>query len=372
MTEPTATRAYSDTSVHTPMESRAARQPERLPERDVESISVLTLGGVILRWRRLIVLLGLGAGTIGLVMGLTSPRLYKSTATFIPQASESGMSSLALAAGQLGIRIPASSGGLSAGLYVELLQSRSLLEPIAMDTFPVAERGGARVAMMELLEIDASTPERRMDQAVRALRDIVHADWDRPLGAVRLEVATPWPSVSLAIAEALLEGVNRFNNETRKSQAAAERQFVEAQAADAERNLRAAESDLQSFRERNRVVESPRLQLERDRLQRDVSLRQQLYTSLLQSREEARIREVRETPVITVLEEPRLPVRGEARGTVKKAVFGGVAAGMLGVVIALIVYGADRARLSSGADARDFFRLLDEATPRFLRRSRAR
>jgi uncharacterized protein involved in exopolysaccharide biosynthesis len=368
MTEPTATRAYRETAVPAPMESRGARQPDR----DVESVSALTLGSVVLRWRRLIIALGLGAGTIGLVMGLTSPRLYKSSATFIPQASESGISNLALAAGQLGIRIPTSGGGWSAGVYVELLRSRSLLETIASDTFSVAERGGGRVAMMDLLEIDAPTPARRMDQAVLELTDIVKADWDRQLGAVKLEVATPWPSVSLAIAEALLEEIARFNNETRKSQAAAERQFVEAQAADAERNLRSAEAALQSFRERNRVVESPRLQLEGERLSRDVSLHQQLYTSLLQSREDARIREVRDTPVITVLEEPRLPIRGESRGTVKMALFGGIAAGMIGVVIALLAYGAERARLSSGTDARDFFRLLDEATPRFLRRSRSR
>ena len=165
------------------------------------------------------------------------------------------------------------------------------------------------------------------------------------------------------------KGVNQFNLETRKSQATAERQFVEVQAAAAEQDLRATEDRLQSFLQRNRDISgSPELAFERDRLQRDVGLRQQVYTSLVQSREEAKIREVRDLPVITVIENPSLPTVGEPRRAALKTVFGGLAGGIVGVLIAFIAYWIAGARMGPSDEEREFFQLMDAATPRFLRR----
>jgi uncharacterized protein involved in exopolysaccharide biosynthesis len=340
---------------------------------DDEGMSLLALANVLLRRRRMIMALALLGVVVGLVVGLLSTRVYRSTATFIPQGSESGGNSgLALAASQFGIRLPSSGGGTwGPPVYVELLRSRSLLDPIARESVVVAEEGGRRVPVAELLKVKASTPEERSELTFHALQAISTASEVKPLGAVKLSVTTRWPSVSRALADRLVEGVNKFNLETRKSQAAAERQFVEAQAAEAGSALRVVEDQLQSFLQRNRDVSgSPALAFERDRLQREVSRRQEVYTSLLQSREEAKIREVRELPVITVIESPRVPVVGESRNTVLKALMGGLAAGMLGVLIAFVAHAMAGARRGPRDEAREFFELLDEVTPRFLRRRR--
>lgn len=338
-----------------------------------DEISLLALGNVLLRRRRMIVILAVLGSAMGLAMGLLSSRVYVSSATFIPQGSEGsgGASALALAASQFGIRVPSGGGTWSPPIYVELLHSRTLLEPIALDTVVVVEQGGRRVALMDLLDVKAPDPALRTDRSIRALGALVGAGEDKKLGAVRLSVTTRWPSVSLALAERLVGAVNRFNLMTRRSQAAEERRFVEVQAVEAERALREAEDRLQSFQQRNRIItDAPVLQMDRDRLTRDVVLRQQVYTSLLQSREEAKIREVRDTPVITMLEDPRLPIVGEARGSVRRAVLGGIGAGMLGVLIAFLAQGVARARGETSADTQEFFRLIDEATPRFFRRRR--
>lgn len=333
-------------------------------------ISLFALGGVLLRWRRRIVVLGLSGAALGLAFGLLSDRVYKSSATFVPQGSQMGAESgLALAANQFGIRLPSSGGGWDPALYVKILQSYALLEPIALDTVVVTEEGGRRVALTDLLKVEAPTPALRAYRAVKALGDVVSVDEDKDLGAVKLSVSTRWPSVSLALAQRLLKGVNEFNLETRKSQAAAERQFAGVQAADAERALRDAEDRLRGFLERNRsIMGSPDLRLAQDRLQRDVTMRQELYTSLARDLEEAKIREVRDTPVITVLETPRLAVLREARGTVRKGVLGGLAGGILAAFIALISQAVAAMRRVPSEEARGFFRLLEEAKPGFIRR----
>ena len=205
---------------------------------DEGEISLFALATVLIRWRRTIVVLAVLGGALGLTRALTSPRVYVSSATFIPQRSEGSISGLALAASQLGIRVPTPGDVWGPPLYVELLRSQAILEPIALDTVAVEEEGGRRVALMDLLRIQGPGPERRADRAVRVLRRLVTANEVRALGAVKVSVTTRWPSVSLTLAERLLRAVNQFNLETRKSQAAAERQFVEGQAAEAERLLR--------------------------------------------------------------------------------------------------------------------------------------
>ncbi len=338
-----------------------------------DEISLLALGNALLRRRRLIVILGFAGAILGLASGLLRSRLYSSNATFIPQGVEGGASSgLALAASQFGIRIPSAQGGWGPPIYVELLTSQAILEPIALDTLLVTEEGGRRVPVMDLLDVQAPTRAQRIEGTVRKLESVVAATEDKKLNAVRVTVTTRWPSVSFALAQRLVRGVNEFNLKTRKSQAMAEREFVDVQAAEAASALRTAEDRLQSFLQRNRATAgSAELTFERDRLQRDVTLRQQVYSSLLQSREEAKIREVRDTPVITVLEEPRLPITGNPRKSVQKAFFGGIVGGILGVLIALLMHGLGGARQMPSEDSREFFETIDALTPRFLKRNRA-
>lgn len=245
---------------------------------------------------------------------------------FILQSQES-TSGLELAASQFGLRLPNTQGSWGTPLYVELLSSYMLLKPIAVDTLVVREDGGRKTAVMDLLRVPQLPLPQRTERAVRMLRHKILATEDKRLNAVRLAVSTRWPSVSFDVAERLVRGVNQFNLETRKTQATEERRFVEGRATEAERALREAEDRLQRFMQRNRsIAGSPELTFEQDRLQRDVSLRQSILTSLLQRREEARIREVRDVPVVTVIENPRVPVAAESRRVVMKSVLGWLAA----------------------------------------------
>jgi uncharacterized protein involved in exopolysaccharide biosynthesis len=335
---------------------------------DIDERSMLALASFLLRWRRTIIAFALGGLLIGLATALLARRVYMSSATFIPEASEGRVSGLALAASQFGISIPGSGNGWGPPIYVELLRSRALLEAIASDSVVLTEEGKRRVAVIDLLNVRAPTKADRLDRAVRELRKITDASEDKKLGAVKVSATTRWPSLSLALTKMLVNGVNRFNLETRKTQAAAERQFVETQAAESELALREAEDRLQQFLQQNRVAGSPQLAFERDRLQRTVDLRQQVYTSLVTNREEARIREVRDTPVITVLEDPKLPAVSESRKLLLKGVLGGVGGAMLGMLTAFVAQGLIGARHKPTDESRQFFSLVEEATPKFLRR----
>ncbi len=329
-------------------------------------ISIFSIMSALLRWRKRIAIYAVGGAALGLSYGLLSTRQYVSAVSFIPQTSndQSATGGLALAASQFGIRMPNSGGGWGPPIYAELLQSRGLLEQIALDTLIVVEEGNKRVPVMELLKVKETVPAERLEKGISLLRTVIQASEDKKLGAVRVVVKTKWPSVSFALSQKVVASMNTFNLKSRQSQARAEREFVEGQAQEAERALRKAEDRMQDFLQSNRVIASPALKYENDRLQRDITLRQQAYTSLLQSHAEARIREVRDTPVITVLEAPALPAVGEARHSIQKALMGG----MLGVMLAFMLEVLAVARASNNERAGEFFDLLDSITPAFLRR----
>jgi len=336
----------------------------------VRGFSIEEFGVTLLRTgKRTLAILATVGLAAGAAFGLLTPRQYVTSATFIPQSSDNGMSGLELAASQFGIRVPQTGGMWGPPVYVELLRSRELLEPILLDSVTVHEEGDRRAAVIDLLRLPALPLALRTERGVAVLRTRVAVSEEKKLNGVRVSVTTRWPSVSLALAERLVRGVNEFNLSTRKSQATAEREFVEQQTTMAERALLEAEQRLQAFLQRNRSIGgSPDLTFQQDRLQRDVTFRQNMVTTLAQRREEARIREVRDTPVLTVLESPRLAIAGMARRSAMKGVLGALVAVLLGIAGMYVIEGLSWARRDSVDPSLWHFRLLDSALPDFLRR----
>jgi uncharacterized protein involved in exopolysaccharide biosynthesis len=331
---------------------------------DGEDISLFAIATTLLRSRWRIVRWALVGGALGLIVAVVLPTTYVATASFVPQNNDANRSGLASLAGQFGVSIPLGNQSVSPEFYAMLLKSRALLEPIARDTLAVPEEGGRRVPVVDLLQAKGDTPERRHEVALSVLRKIVASSADRSTGVVQLSVKTKIRGVSLGIASALLKGVNQYNERTRQGQAAAERRFVGERLTVANAELRVAENRLADFLRANRDAGAPQLSLERDRMQRDIELRQQLFASLTQSYEEARIREVRDIPVVSTVEAPFAPVKPSRAWRVLSVLGGLVAGAFLGIVLTLVSDFLSRRRHDGDADASEFFAVLDQATAR--------
>lgn len=330
-----------------------------MPELNIgprDEISFLSLGTALLRRRwRIARWTGIGAVLAAIVV-FSRPALYVASASFVTQgqtdASRSGLASLA---GQFGVSLPGGNQSLSPDFYAQLLKSRELLQSIVIDTLTVQELGNKRVLFLDLFDIRGDTQKRREEQGVRALNRLVSAAVNRTTGVVEFSVATRWPSVSMAIAQALVEAVNDFNRRTRQEQAGAERKFIEGRLSLAGADLRASEDRLEQFLKSNRqFASSPDLTFERDRLQRDVTLKQQVFTSLTQSYEEVRIREVRDTPVITLVESPAVPTLPEPRRRLFGLLVGILLGALVGSVSALASEGMARRRNAGSPEAVEF------------------
>ena len=293
-------------------------------------------------------------GTAGIVVLavaaklLLSPRVYTTESSFIPQ-SNSPTSNFSGIAAQIGIALPMSEPGRSPEFYASLITSRQVLGAV-VDT-PFVVPGTGPITLVEHYESPGETPALRREEAITSLERNLGTTVDATSGVVELRATATDPALSLMINQRVLDLVNQFNLHTRQSQAAMERRFTEGRLEEVRGELREAEDRQQRFLQRNRDYQnSPELLFQSERLQREVEFRQQLYTVLAESYERAKIDEVRDTPVITVVERPELPARPDRRGLVKWGLVSLILGLILGSILALIREALARTRTDEPAE----------------------
>lgn len=320
-----------------------------------DEVSFLSLMNVVLRHRRRIVRTTTLCVVVALVLGLMQDRTYTSSAYFVPQAAK-GPSGLSGLAAQFGVAIPGGDAAQSPAFYVSLLTSREVLEGIVDEQWSTTADSAARTTnLLDLYGIEAKSPALRREKGIARLSEDIAAAADGKTGMVKLTVTAPNALLSQRLNGRLLELLNEFNLQRRQSQAAQERKFTEDRVSQARADLRAAEDRLQAFMQGNRDYRnSPSLSFQYDRLQREMAMRQQVYGTLAQALEQSRIDEIRDTPVITVIERPRVPVRPNSRNLVLKLVLSVIVGLGLGVFLAFLRERIDRPRYASNEDANEF------------------
>lgn len=333
-------------------------------DKDADEISLVRILNVFLRYRRLLVALPV---TLALGVGLASlaqPRSYRAFTSFIPQTGDrSAGAGIGALARQFGVNVRSDPSPNSPQFYARLLQSNELLWQTAISEYDLGGVGSQRRGtLLDMAQADGLTDGFARHEVVERLRDRITVNVDHETGMVGLTVRAHSGELAEQIADRLIELLNVFNLETRASQAQAERRFVEDRLREAEMELAAAEESLQGFlRQNRRFRDSPELTFEHDRFQRQVALRQELVTSLSQAREQARIDEVRDTPVITVVEAAARSARPQGRGTVTRAVLAGVTGLALAILLAFLLEFLRRVRQDDRAEYREFNSLRQTA-----------
>jgi uncharacterized protein involved in exopolysaccharide biosynthesis len=336
-----------------------------------DEISLAALVNTILRNRGRIMRWMLAGLAISALIAFVKPATYLANASFLPQGTDPSRAGLASLAGEFGVSLPTTgNGALSPDLYAQLAKSRVLLGDIIRDTVTVPELGGKPVHFLDLFEVRGDSPRNRQEKGVTLLMGMVNTSVVKNTGVVQMSVVTRWPSVSLAIVTRLVDGLNNFNQRARQGQAAAERRFVEGRLALARSDLRAAEDRLQQFLQSNKELGSPQVSFERDRLQRDVMLRQQVFTSLTQSLEDARIREVRDTPVITIIETPGVSTTPQPRRRAITLIFGLLFGGLVGIFLSILSEAVNRRRKRGDTDVEELVGALGQVKQRTVGRFR--
>jgi uncharacterized protein involved in exopolysaccharide biosynthesis len=290
-----------------------------------DELSLIGIANTVLRHRIAVVVMAFVFATVGALSALLKPRTYTAQSVFMPQnrTSSGGLSSIAA---QIGFNVPASDPGANPSFYTELVESRDLLEDAAS-----AQYDGRTIAAMYKIKGSAATQK---EMAIKKLQDNIEPTVMTKSGTIHLGVRSLTPVAASEINAHLLQLISSFNTHKRNSQAAAERIFTEGRLAEAQKDLRAAEDRMSAFLASNRKIgNSPELTFQQQRLERDVLMKQEIYSALSKSYEEAKLEEVRNTPVITVVQQPSPPIKPDARGTVTRTILGLMVGALVGAIL---------------------------------------
>lgn len=301
-------------------------------------LSLIEMAVALLRHGRVLILTPLIVVAIAITLLVIRGSRFSADSAFRPQVSETSANRFAGLAAQLGVTVPGTSIGDPVKFYAEVAKSRDVLREVALTEYRFASApGGDSVSgnLIALFRIKGATQDDAMRRVLNRLAKQVDVTTNRDAGLVRVRVVTPWSELSVLMNRRILGLIDTANLVRRQSQAGAERRFIENRLTEAQAELQAAERDQERFLAQNRQYQSsPQLLLEFNRLQRRVDLRQQVYATLAQGYEQARIDEVRDTPQLTIIDRPE----GSARpvgSLVADAAMWLLIGGVLGVMLAL-------------------------------------
>jgi uncharacterized protein involved in exopolysaccharide biosynthesis len=301
----------------------------------------------VVRNRRDFLVLFSVAVVVGLALVLMKPRTYTVVTSFTPGARRT-TGSIGNVAAQLGIAVPLEQGVQSPQFYTDLARSRTILRQLARAQYTWT-RDGREASGTYVQFLGPSTPDSGVaeDAAVRVLEKLVVVTSAPRTGVVTIRISTESPVISLQLAQTILALLEKFNVETRRSQATAEKEFTKRRSEEVLVEVRESESRVQQFLLGNRDIRnSPSLSFELDRRQRELALRQQIYAALVSSYEQARVEEVRDTPQLTIVERPVAPPRSDPRGGRQIMMVSSFLGALLGLGVAI---GRDRLARGDGA-----------------------
>lgn len=257
-------------------------------------------------WKSFVLFAVIG-GLAGGITALVLPSYYQAGAAFQAETTQQVPFSSALAglASQLtNFPLGAQNG---AQFFADLLTTDAVLGRVAEARFPWH---GSMSTLSTIYGVDRESKSLQDFEVKRKLRSALNVSVNIRTNVVRFTVEARTPELATAVAETTLVALNAANIDLRQARAGAERTFTSGRVGAAREGLDSAEGALANFYQRNRVIAgSPALQMEEARLKRAVDVAQQVYIQLRLQEEQAAVQEVRNTPAISVIDPPSVPVR---------------------------------------------------------------
>lgn len=273
---------------------------------DIPERGFLEVVNMLLKRWKLVVGLPWAAALLATTVSLLTPPHYAAITSFVPESGTEGISlpgGLAGLASQFGIGL--SSNPNSPEFYTGILESRTLRDQALQTRLedPRTEMPNDSSTLLDILKIDGDSETERLESGRKEMVRTVSINVANETGIVHVSVETQYPTLSADVANLLVGLLNQFNLKTRQTEGRERRLFIEGRLSAAGVELDNAEETLGSFLEQNRLFQdSPQLSFDYERLQRQVRIKEQVFTTLRQQYEEARIQEVDDTPLITIID----------------------------------------------------------------------
>jgi len=274
----------------------------------------MALGLRAMSWR--LIVYPFIAAVLLTLYSFTRPLRYTATVTMLPQEQTS-------TGGFLGQFIDTSLLGAGSGnlepFYQEILYSDTLLDKVIDSRYPRTTAGDS-TSLYAILGVkrkvrsaaDSLLAAKNLKDTLRG--SVLSFNKDKSTGIMKLQCSVPrYPVVSSALANSLVELLDRFAIAHRSRNAKQKRQFIQQRLKVAKAELDSINGMIAVFVEKNRrYMDSPALLEQYQELQRSSTAQTSLWTELKRQLESARIEEMKNTSSVDVLQYAHTPLRKSA------------------------------------------------------------
>ncbi len=290
--------------IHTHIESQEDNQT---------SIDIIAILQSLWKKKKFIGIVVASATVLSIGISLILPQSFKSTAILLPESEKSklgslgGLSDLAALAG---VNVGGGDGSLTK-LYPTIIKSEVILSSVIYKHYQTKEFSQP-VNLIQYWEIKDKTPELEYETALKSLKEQLEVSADNKTQVTTLAIETPEPQLSSDIINTVIDELDKYIRTKRTTNAGNQRKFIEGRLEEVKSDLTKSENNLKEFREKNRIViGSPQLLLEQERLLREAQMNAAIYTELKKQFEIAKIEEVKNIPVINVMDAARPAAKKE-------------------------------------------------------------
>ena len=270
------------------------------------------------------------------VLFIADPIYTSSSKIMSSSANNGGVTQAAGLAAQFGIALP-SRETETKWAYPEIIKSRTLARSMLKRKFDTSQFGKQK-SLFEILINGNSNLEfdrgPRESLAVDIFLQMINVSENIKTGILTLNVNALDPMLAAQVNQALIEELDTHQQNYNKAMTIDTKHFIEGRIGDTEKELMSAEENLKIFMDRNRRIEnSPALQLEQQRLTREVTVLTGVFTTLKQQLETTKIEELKESEYVVVIDPPEVPISRSSPNRKALVILAGFTGILMGVFI---------------------------------------
>ena len=274
-----------------------------------EELFLRNLLRILWRSRKTIVMSTLAVIILSVGISLILPKSFKSTAVILPQNNQSMLGAFS------GLSNLASLTGLSFGqssmeqLFPDIVNSEALLKQVIYTRYKT-EKFADSVNLIQYWEIEEDTETENFEEALEKFRKNIIVDYDKRTNIVSITYSIGEIQLVSDVLNKVIALLDEYIRKMKITSATEQRNWIEQRLVQVQNDLASSENALKDFREKNRIISnSPQLLLEQQRMIRDVEINTVIYTELKKQYELARIEELKNIPVVNILDSARPPAK---------------------------------------------------------------
>tara|TARA_Y100001970_G_scaffold285531_1_gene405569 strand:- start:12025 stop:13005 length:981 start_codon:yes stop_codon:yes gene_type:complete len=213
---------------------------------------------------------------------------------------------------QFGIQMPLAGGSATSQISVlgEVVESHSFLEALLNENIKIND--STTRTLYKWINPDLSSDindYKNVVNSILILREMISVVENYESSVVKIEVTAKNNYVTQSINELLIKSANNFLIKKENERAYNKLLFINERMDEVEKDLNNAENTLKDFRYKNiKVGSSPDLQMQLEKLLRDVQFQTNIMSTLLEQREVAKIQNIEKSEIFNILSEPNLPI----------------------------------------------------------------